>query len=95
MDLARALPDNAAMSSDWKDKWRRATVLSIQGMVQSLTMAGLAPAIGATTDGPGLPWAFVASGSVIAVAVVAFGPAALARTRRPDLRPALPAFADD
>ena len=74
---------------------RRATVLSIQGMVQSLTLAGLAPAIGAVTDGPGLPWAFVASGTVTAVAVAAFGPAALARARSAGPRPSLPAFADD
>ncbi|MBK6663931.1 MAG: hypothetical protein IPG47_14665 [Thermoflexaceae bacterium] len=49
---------------------RRATVLSMQGMVTSLTMAALAPGFGFATDQWGLPWAF-ALGAGVSLATVA------------------------
>ncbi|MFN8506078.1 MAG: hypothetical protein U0547_00770 [Dehalococcoidia bacterium] len=53
---------------------RRATVLSMQGMVTSLTMAALAPGFGATTDHRGLPTAFVLGAAVSLVTLVVLGP---------------------
>ena len=60
---------------------RRATVLSIQGMVTSLIMAVLAPTLGATTDRWGIDVAFGVAAVVAVLAVVLFaGP--LWRSRR-------------
>ena len=51
----------------------RATILSMQGMVGSLTLAALAPAAGFITDEWGLAAAFVAGGASTAAALAIFG----------------------
>jgi MFS family permease len=56
---------------------RRATVLSIEAMVLSLVLAGLAPGIGFATDQWGVWAAFVAGGTATAVAWLCFAPALL------------------
>ena len=52
---------------------RRATVLSMQGMVVSLVMAAMAPALGFFTDTWGLGVAFSACAGVAIAALVVFG----------------------
>jgi len=52
---------------------RRATVLSMQGMVYSLVMAALAPVMGFTTDSWGLAVAFSVCAGVALAALVVFG----------------------
>jgi len=52
---------------------RRATVLSMQGMVVSLVMAAMAPALGFFTDTWGLGVAFSACATVAIAALVVFG----------------------
>jgi len=61
---------------------RRATVLSMQGMVGSLALAALAPGAGYLTDERGLAWAFAAGALVTLAAVAAFGLPLLARLGR-------------
>ena len=51
----------------------RATILSMQGMVGSLTLAALAPAAGFLTDEWGLVTAFGAGAAATAAAVMIFG----------------------
>lgn len=59
---------------------RRATVLSMQGMVMSLVMAAMVPALGFATDTWGLGMAFTACAGVALVALAVFvGPLARAR----------------
>ena len=58
---------------------RRATVLSIQGMVHSLTLAALAPAVGFATDEAGAGAAFLVGGVMTMSAVLLFGPLLLAQ----------------
>lgn len=58
---------------------RRATVLSIQGMVHSLTLAALAPAVGFATDESGAGAAFMVGGVMTMSAVLLFGPLLLAQ----------------
>jgi MFS family permease len=53
---------------------RRATVLSIHGMVGSLVLAGLAPALGFATDEWGLSAAFALGGAATLAALMLFGP---------------------
>lgn len=53
---------------------RRATVLSIQGMVHSFTLAALAPAVGFATDQSGTSAAFTLGAVVTLAAVLLFGP---------------------
>lgn len=72
---------------------RRATVLSIQGMMTSLVMAGLAPGVGFATDRWGLPFAFIGAGAVALAALAAFGLPMLTRWRRLDGLP-VPAALD-
>jgi predicted MFS family arabinose efflux permease len=64
---------------------RRATVLSIQAMVGSLVLAGLAPALGFSTDQWGISAAFAVGGAATVASLVLFGPMVLAR--RPMTRP--------
>ncbi len=59
---------------------RRATVLSMQGMVMSLVMAAMVPALGFATDTWGLGMAFTACAGVALVALAVFG-GPLARAR--------------
>lgn len=61
---------------------RRATVLSMQGMVGSLTLAALAPGAGYLTDERGLTWAFAAGAVVTLAGLAAFGLPLLARLGR-------------
>ena len=61
---------------------RRATVLSIQGMVNSLTLAGLAPAVGFATDESGTGAAFLLGGVMALSAVILFGPLLLVQGER-------------
>lgn len=63
---------------------RRATVLSMQGMVGSLALAALAPGAGFVTDARGLRWAFVAGAGVTLAAVASFGAPLIGRVRRID-----------
>lgn len=58
---------------------RRATVLSIQGMVHSLTLAAIAPAVGFATDESGTSAAFMVGGVMTLSAVLLFGPWLLAQ----------------
>lgn len=58
---------------------RRATVLSIQGMVRSLTLAAFAPAVGFATDESGAGTAFMVGAVMTATAVLLFGPWLLAQ----------------
>ncbi len=58
---------------------RRATVLSIQGMVQGLTLAALAPAVGFATDESGTGAAFMLGAVMTLAAVLLFGPLLLAQ----------------
>ena len=63
---------------------RRATVLSMQGMVYSLVMAAMAPVLGFATDSWGLGVAFSACTGLAVVALVLFGrPLAMAREPEP------------
>ena len=61
------------------DSERRATVLSIQGMVTSLTSAALVPSLGFATDNRGLPLAFLLGAATILVPLAVFGPGLLRR----------------
>ncbi len=61
---------------------RRATVLSIQGMVHSLTLAALAPAVGLATDESGVGTAFFVGGVMTLTAVALFGPLLLVQRDR-------------
>lgn len=73
---------------------RRATVLSMQGMVLSLLMAALAPGLGFASDEWGLAWAFATGGLVCLATVLAFGRGLLPLlARSPDAEPALAAEA--
>ncbi|MEO6397401.1 MAG: MFS transporter [Tepidiformaceae bacterium] len=58
---------------------RRATVLSIQGMVHSFTLAALAPAVGFATDESGTSAAFLLGGAMTLGAVLLFGPMLIAQ----------------
>ncbi len=58
---------------------RRATILSMQGMVSSLVLAALAPAAGSATDQWGLSPAFALVGAFTVVALVLFGGPLLGR----------------
>lgn len=60
---------------------RRATVLSIQGMVLSLVLAALAPGVGFATDHWGVWAAFVLGGAMAAAAAIGLGPALIARAK--------------
>lgn len=51
----------------------RATVLSMQGMVQGLALAAVAPGVGFATDQWGLDTAFALGGAMTLLAVVVFG----------------------
>lgn len=66
---------------------RRATVLSIQGMVSSLTMAGLAAALGFIADERGLTWAFIASAAATGTALLLLGAPLLRMLTRPAAGP--------
>lgn len=57
-------------------------MLSIHGMVSSLTLAGLAAGLGFIADEQGLSWAFGTAGVVALLALVGFG-APLAWRARP------------
>lgn len=61
---------------------RRTTVLSINGMVESLVLAALAPGLGFVTDRWGIDWAFAMGGALTFGIVVVFGPALLVTGRR-------------
>ncbi len=52
---------------------RRATILSMQGMVMSLVMAAMVPALGFATDRWGLGVAFAACGTVALASLLLFG----------------------
>jgi MFS family permease len=52
---------------------RRATILSFQGMVASLTGAVTVPVLGYVTDGWGLSWAFATGGTLTLVVMLFFG----------------------
>ncbi len=69
---------NRAAPSD-----RRATILSISGMMRSLVMAVMAPVIGFLADGYSLSTAFAACGAVVVVALVLFGAPVFARRKLP------------
>ena len=71
----------------------RATVLSIHGMVGSLVLAGLAPALGFATDNSGLDLAFALGGVVTLGSLLVFGSMLLAAKGRA-APPALIAGAD-
>lgn len=60
---------------------RRATVLSMHGMVSALLLAALAPAIGFVADHGGLSWAFALGGAACVASVVVFGAPVLAHRR--------------
>lgn len=60
---------------------RRATVLSMHGMVSAVMLAALAPAIGFVADHGGLAWAFALGGTASLASVVAFGGPVLAHHR--------------
>ncbi len=60
---------NRRVGSDY-----RATVLSIQNMVLSVVLAGLAPVLGYTTDRWGLPWAFAVGAFMAAAALILVRP---------------------
>ncbi|MFN0093622.1 MAG: MFS transporter [Dehalococcoidia bacterium] len=62
---------------------RRATVLSMKGMVHSVVMAALASSLGWLTDNPGLAWAYVACAALALAAVVFVGIPAMARRDPP------------
>ncbi len=73
---------------------RRATVLSMQGMAGSLTLAVLAPGAGFITDQRGLTWAFAAGAVATVASLVAFGVPLLGRPGRDQpllIEPAPPA----
>lgn len=61
---------------------RRATVLSIQNMFRSLTMAALAPALGYTTDQWGISQAFLIGGGLTLASCLVFAIPFLLRARR-------------
>jgi MFS family permease len=61
---------------------RRATVLSINGMVESLVLAALAPGLGFVTDRWGIDWAFAMGGALTFGIVAVFGPALVVTGRR-------------
>ena len=58
---------------------RRATILSIKGMVTSLVLAVLAPVIGFTTDNYGIDVAFATGGLLAAASLLVFGGPLIAR----------------
>lgn len=60
---------------------RRATILSIAGMMRSLVMAVMAPLAGYLSDTHGLSSAFVASAMVTGLALVLFGAPVFARRK--------------
>ncbi|MGH2610775.1 MAG: MFS transporter, partial [Tepidiformaceae bacterium] len=62
------------------DSKRRATVLSMHGMVASLLMAALAPGLGFATDNWGLAAAFGVGGVATVASLVLFGPMLLSKT---------------
>jgi MFS family permease len=61
------------------DSRHRATVLSIHGMVASLVLAALAPALGFATDEWGISVAFAVGGVATLASLIFFGPMLLAR----------------
>jgi len=63
---------------------RRATILSIQSMAGSLTLAAFAPAAGYLTDNWGLATTFFAGGAAAAITVAAFGLPLLRARTQPD-----------
>jgi MFS family permease len=65
----------------------RATILSMQGMVGSLTLAALAPAAGFITDEWGLATAFGAGAAATAAAVMIFGGPLLGKKEPPAAPP--------
>jgi len=75
------------------DSERRATVLSVQGMVTALVMAILAATFGFVTDTWGLSWTFTIGGLLALLTVTLFGPMLLA-SRAGDASSTLPATAD-
>jgi predicted MFS family arabinose efflux permease len=75
------------------DSERRATVLSVQGMVMALTMAMLAATFGFVTDTWGIALTFTIGGALALLTVVIFGPMILT-TRTAGNTPALGAPAD-
>jgi MFS family permease len=61
---------------------RRATILSIHGMIGSLVLAALAPSLGFATDQWGLAVAFAVGGTVTVASLLLFGPMLLASRGR-------------
>lgn len=76
------------------DSRHRATVLSIHGMVGSLLLAALAPALGFATDNSGLGTAFALGGIVTLASVLLFGAMLLAVKSPPASASARPVSAD-
>lgn len=67
---------NRAASSE-----RRATILSISGMMRSLVMAIAAPGVGYLTDTYGLGTAFTGSAAIVLLAILLFGAPVFARRK--------------